>query len=76
VSDTLTPCQEFAKVNGYPALDKALFTTKARALKMIPVLCGECPEESKSECAKRKDTIFTPAGKIEPEGTFGGVFYE
>jgi hypothetical protein len=72
----LTPCQTFAKNEGVAALDKALFTTKTRALKMIPVLCDECPEDAKRDCAKRAQSIVTPAGVIPPFGVFGGVFYE
>lgn len=72
----LTPCQQFAKDEGYPALDKALFTTRTRAEKFIPILCGECPANAKSDCAARAVSIVTPAGVINPEGTFGGVFYE
>ena len=73
---TLTPCQTYANTEGVEQMDKLLFTTKARAIKGIALLCDECPSESKSDCAKRAQSIITPAGKIDPEGVFGGVFYE
>lgn len=71
-----TPCQTFAATEGYDALDKALFTTARRAEKFIPILCGNCPEDAKADCAKRAGTIVSPIGEVlAPEGTFGGVFY-
>lgn len=78
----LTPCQKMVIDEGYAALDKALFTTPARAAKFIPILCGNCPEDAKRECAEARNSVITggpredDGGKvIKPNGTFGGVFY-
>ena len=72
----LTPCQSFAKNEGVETLDKALFTTKRRAMLAIESLCDRCPEDAKRDCGKRAQSIVTPAGVIPPFGVFGGVWYD
>lgn len=77
----LTPCQKMVVSEGYAALDKALFTTPARAAKFIPLLCDNCPTDAKRECAEARNSVIAGgpredgAGIIKPNGTFGGVFY-
>lgn len=78
----LTPCQTFVIKHGHDELDKALFTTPARAAKFIPLICDACPSDAKAECAERRNTIVTggpresgETGIIKPFGVFGGVFY-
>jgi hypothetical protein len=71
----LTPCQSLAANEGHDVVDKLLFTTKRRALIAIESLCDRCPDEAKSDCGKRAQSIVTPAGVIPAEGVFGGVYY-
>jgi hypothetical protein len=71
----ITPCQTYAKENGVEALDKMLFTTPVRAAKAIPLLCDNCPSKEKNDCAKRAQSIVTPAGIIPAFGVFGGVWH-
>lgn len=52
-----------------------LFSTPVRAAKAIPLLCDNCPSKEKSDCAKRAQSIVTPAGIIPAFGVFGGVWH-